>query len=128
MMRGKPGQLQVFSGSEVAGVSGMKMSNLLIAATVFVFPSFAQETAKKGEAIFQEICASCHGNDGRAQTDMGKKMQAADLSSSGVQQHSDSDLVKTVKNGKGKMPPMGDKLSDDDIQSVVQHVRKLGGK
>ncbi len=106
----------------------MKISVLVLSATVFVIPSFTQEQAKKGEATFQEICASCHGNDGRAQTEMGKKMQAADLTSSAVQQHSDSDLAKSVKNGKGKMPPLGDKLSDDEIRAVIQYVRKFGGK
>ena len=80
----------------------MKISLLLLTATVFVIPSFTQGQAKKGETTFQEVCASCHGNDGRAQTEMGKKMQAADLTSSSVQQHSDSDLAKSVKNGKGK--------------------------
>jgi mono/diheme cytochrome c family protein len=106
----------------------MKISILLLAATVFTFPSFTQDQAKKGEATFHEICASCHGNDGRAQTDMGKKIQAADLTSSAVQQHSDSDLAKSVKNGKGKMPPLGDKLSDDEIRAVIQYVRTLSAK
>jgi mono/diheme cytochrome c family protein len=88
----------------------------------------ASRKGPNGKAIFQEQCAGCHGPDGRAQTDIGKGIQAADLTSQPVQQQSDSDLLKLVKSGKGKMPAFQDKLSDDQIRAVVAYVRQLAEK
>jgi mono/diheme cytochrome c family protein len=104
----------------------MKISNLAIIATVFLTPILGQ--AQKGAATFQEQCVGCHGPDGRAQTDMGKTMHAADLTSSAVQKQSESQLSKIVKNGKGKMPSFDGKLSDDEIGGVVTYVKSLGKK
>ena len=84
------------------------------------------QQAQKGQAIFQEQCVGCHGADGKAQTDMGKKVQAADLTSSAVQGQSDSKLENTIKSGKKKMPSFDGKLSDDEIGSVVAYIRQIG--
>jgi len=67
----------------------------------------------------------CHGPDGKAQTDIGKKVQAADLTSSAFQAISDSKLESAIKAGKGKMPAFDGKLSDDEIHSVVAYVRQI---
>ncbi len=81
-----------------------------------------------GQEIFQQKCILCHGQDGKAQTDMGKKVEAADLTSSNVQQLSASEMTKIVKSGKGKMPSFDEKLSNDQIKAVVGYVRTLGQK
>jgi cbb3-type cytochrome c oxidase subunit III len=106
---------------------------LLTVSIIIVFavavPSFAQsdnKNAGKGQEIFQEQCVGCHGPDGHAQTDMGKKVGAADLTSDAVQHQSDSQLEKVVKNGKKKMPSFGEKLSEDDIHGLIAYVRQLG--
>jgi mono/diheme cytochrome c family protein len=57
---------------------------------------------------------------------MGKKVGAADLTSSAVQGQSDSQLEKAVKNGGKKMPSFNEKLSDDDIHALIAYVRQLG--
>jgi mono/diheme cytochrome c family protein len=88
-------------------------------------PSPAQK-AQEGDAIFKELCVGCHGNDGRAETEMGKKVKAADLTSPEVQQQSDAELAKVVKAGQKKMPAFGDKLGDDDIKGVIAYIRQLG--
>lgn len=82
--------------------------------------------AADGSAIFQEQCIGCHGPDGHAATDMGKKVQAADLTSEAVQQLSDAQLAKVVKTGQKKMPSFDGKLSDNEIKEVIAHVRQLG--
>jgi mono/diheme cytochrome c family protein len=108
----------------------MRISNITVITMLFVTPllSYAQNgKGDKGEATFQQ-CAGCHGPDGRAQTDMGKQLHAADLTSDAVQRQSDSQLSKTIKSGKGKMPAFDGKLSDDEIRAVVGHVKDLGKK
>jgi len=81
-----------------------------------------------GEALFQEQCIGCHGPDGHAQTDLGKKLGAADLTSDAVQQRSDSDLAKLIKDGKAKMPSFDNKLKDDEIHHLIIYIRQLAKK
>jgi cbb3-type cytochrome c oxidase subunit III len=92
-------------------------------------PTFGQsdnKNAGKGQEIFQEQCVGCHGPDGHAQTDMGKKVGAADLTSGAVQRQSDSQLEKVIKNGKKKMPSFDDKLSDEETRALIVYIRQLG--
>jgi cbb3-type cytochrome c oxidase subunit III len=101
----------------------------IIIAFAVAAPSFGQsdnKNAGKGQEIFQEQCVGCHGPDGHAQTDMGKKVGAADLTSDAVQHQSDSQLQKVVKNGKMKMPSFDEKLSDDEIHALIAYIRQLG--
>jgi cbb3-type cytochrome c oxidase subunit III len=88
----------------------------------------AQKNQRRGQEIFQELCAGCHGPDGRAQTDIGKALEAADLTSEAIQQKSDSELSKSVKGGKGKMPAFENKLADDEMKAVLSYVKQLGKK
>ena len=99
----------------------------IISVTVLSISVCGQSNKQNGDgaAIFQEQCSGCHGADGRAQTDLGKKMGAADLTSSEVQQQGDSKLSQTVKDGKKKMPSFDGKLSSDEIHAVIGYIRGL---
>ena len=81
-----------------------------------------------GAEIFNQMCIGCHGPDGKSQTDMGKQVHAADLTSAAIQKLTDSSLSRVVENGKEKMPPFQDKLSSAEIKSVVAYVRQLAKK
>jgi cytochrome c6 len=99
--------------------------------TLFLAPILAQSSKgpdSKGEALFQEQCIGCHGPDGRAQTELGKKLGAADLTSDAIRQQPDAELAKIVKDGKGKMPTFDKKLSGDEIRGVITYVRQLAKK
>jgi len=102
----------------------------LIFAVFLAIPalSHAQKNQRRGGEIFQEMCVGCHGPDGRAQIDIGKALGAADLTSEGIQQKSNSELSKSVKGGKGKMPAFENKLADDEIKAVLAYVKQLGKK
>ena len=117
--------MSVNEATKLLALGFMKIPNILVIGSLcfVVAPAWAQ---KGGDAIFQEMCVGCHGSDGRADTDMGKKLKAADLTSADVQQQSDSALMKVVKSGQKKMPSFADKLSDDDIKAVIGYVRQLG--
>ena len=106
----------------------MRIRLILVVFLAIPIVSQAQKNQRRGEEIFQELCAGCHGPDGRAQTDMGKALGAADLTSESIQQKSDSQLSKSVRGGKGKMPAFENKLADDEIKAVVAHVKQLGKK
>src|SRR6266853_1795752 len=81
-------------------MNSMKTSTLVTLTLLSAVPVFAQSNkghGSAGEALFQEQCIGCHGSDGRAQTEMGKKLGAADLTSDAVRQQSDSQLAKIVQ-------------------------------
>jgi mono/diheme cytochrome c family protein len=42
-------------------------------------------------------------------------------------QHSDAQLIETIKNGRGMMPAFGQELTEAGAAALVQHIRKLGG-
>ena len=90
--------------------------------------SARKDKAAKGQQIFQQLCIGCHGPDARAQSEMGKKVQAADLTSAVVQDQSDSDLLKVIRNGRGKMPSWASRLNDSEIHAVLAYVRSLRAK
>lgn|SRR5579872_2063341 len=109
----------------------MKILNLTTITILLASCLSAQSNKDRsgaGEAIFQEKCAGCHGTDGRAQTEIGKKMGAADLTSASVQQLSDSQLMKIVKDGKEKMPAFDGKLDKGEIRDVLSYIRELAKK
>ena len=109
----------------------MKTSTLVTLTVLSAVPVFAQSNkghGSTGEALFQEQCIACHGSDGRAQTEIGKKLGAADLTSDAIRQQSDSQLAKVVKDGKGKMPAFDQKLKDDEIRDVITYIRQLATK
>lgn len=77
-------------------------------------------------AIYNRRCASCHGKDGRAKTFKAKFNDARDLTNSQWQESvSDEQLYNSIMNGRGKMPPFGKKLTEDQVDALVNHVRSL---
>jgi mono/diheme cytochrome c family protein len=94
--------------------------SVLTFALMFSTWSFAD-----GGADFKAKCAMCHGADGKGDTAMGKTLKLRDLGSADVQGQSDADLIKTVTDGKGKMPKYDGKLTADQIKDVVKFIRTL---
>jgi cytochrome c6 len=78
-------------------------------------------------ATFRTKCAMCHGQDGGG-SEVGKSMNVPDLRSSAVQKLSNAALAQIISNGKGGMPSFKDSLSEDQIHSLVAHIRTLHQK
>jgi cytochrome c6 len=85
-------------------------------------PALGQDS---GADIFKLKCAMCHGAEGKADTPAGKAFKAASFSDPAVVKISDADRTVVVKNGKNKMPAFGDKLTTDQIASVLAYIRTL---
>ena len=75
-------------------------------------------------ATFRTKCAMCHGQDGSGSA-AGKSMNVPDLRSPVVQKLPDAELAQVISSGKGGMPSFKGSLSDDQIQSLVTHIRSL---
>ena len=85
----------------------------------------AGDKSQRGENIFRAKCSVCHGVDGGGQTEEGKKLKVPDLRSDKVQTLSDDEMLDSVMNGRGFMPPMGKKYSADQLKQVIVYVRAL---
>jgi mono/diheme cytochrome c family protein len=92
------------------------------------------EVDKKTERVWKAKCASCHGADGKAQTDLGRKLGVADYTQPGWQKgRTDEQLKKGIAEGvsrvhDGKKQEMGgykDQLTGEQIDSLVAHIRTL---
>jgi len=101
------------------------------AASIFLLAASAGYAADT-PAAWGANCAACHGADGAGHTKAGKMLGAKDLTDAAYQKtFSDDEAAKALKegltdaSGKVKMRPFADKLSDDDIKTLVAYVRTL---
>jgi cytochrome c6 len=78
-----------------------------------------------GPGLYASKCVICHGKNGAGTAALRAKGQP-DLSAPEWQKtHSDDQIAARIREGKGKMPGFKNKLSDDDINSLVRQVRTL---
>lgn len=76
-------------------------------------------------------CSECHGTDGRGRTKEGKRLKLTDLTNKQVQDSvTDEQIFRIIKHGLKDddgtvMHPTYYRLSDDEIQTLMNHVRKF---
>ena len=83
------------------------------------------------QPILAEHCAKCHGDTGKGDTKMGRKLSIADLTDAAVQgKFTDEDALKAMKDGvkdkdgKVAMKPI-ENVTEADMKALVGYVRKL---
>jgi mono/diheme cytochrome c family protein len=75
---------------------------------------------------YQKNCESCHGENGEGgvvKVD-NKRLKVPSLKSDHAIKHPDADLTKQITAGGDGMPAFKDKLKQEEIQSLVQMIRK----
>jgi len=102
---------------------------LLIAASAFiasertfVLKSGVSKTQNSGKKLYLNNCARCHGADGKSQTEIGKRLDATDLTQISL---SNKQVYHTIADGEDSMPAFKKKLSKKQINSIVLYVRAL---
>lgn len=81
---------------------------------------------QEGKKIFEDKCATCHGEDGSGDTVIGKAVKAADLRSADADKKTDTELYQQIDKGQGIMPRFGSSLDKEQINDLIAYVRELG--
>jgi mono/diheme cytochrome c family protein len=89
-----------------------------------------EESLAKGKKLYGIDCAMCHGKGGDGKGDMASDMKnVTDFTNpDSLKNSSDGALFYVIRNGKGEMPPEGDRAKDDDIWNLVNYIRSLAKK
>jgi mono/diheme cytochrome c family protein len=107
----------------------MRIRHLMLLG-VFVAASAHAEVDAKIVRTWKAKCASCHGVDGKADTDTGKKAKIGDFTKADWQKSkTDAQIKAAIENGAKKdgneMDPYKDKLAPEQIDGLVAYVRTL---
>src|SRR5882757_1432970 len=106
----------------------MKMKKMILFAAMFGLAATKGAEAKEN---WDNLCAKCHGAEGKGDTKMGQKLGCKDFTDAKVQgEMKDDAATKAIKEGlksaddKTLMKPF-ETLSDDEIKALVAYVRGL---
>jgi mono/diheme cytochrome c family protein len=85
--------------------------------------ALASAEQKDVKLFYQRTCAACHGLDGSGKGLNGQKLPGRVLSDVRWQgSKKDSELVKSILNGKGGMPSFQSQLSEVEVETMVTEV------
>jgi mono/diheme cytochrome c family protein len=96
----------------------------------------AEPTDPKTLRLWKAKCASCHGDDGKANTEQGKKSGTSDITTAEWQKKFSDDQIKAAtqkgikekRNAKDvEMPDFKD-LRPEQLDALVKHIRSLAAK
>jgi cytochrome c553 len=101
---------------------------LFVLVAVLAIPALSARAAD-AKALYAKDCAKCHGEDGKGETKMGKKLGAKDYTDAKVQAElKDEAAFKAIKeglkdkDGKTLMKP-AESASDEEIKALVAYMR-----
>lgn len=87
------------------------------AATNDILNANANAGLVQGKAIFEQVCAVCHGKDGALGAGGAANLAASKLT--------DEQKKNIILNGKGLMAAYKDQLSESDIDAVTAYINTL---
>ena len=109
--------------------------SLMIAQSLLLpvmYSSAAQAADAKTVRTWKAKCASCHGAEGKGDTEQGVKMNLPDMSKPQWQkENSDEKMKQAILNGVKKegtegMDAYKDVLSPEQVDGLVAYIRSLG--
>jgi mono/diheme cytochrome c family protein len=90
----------------------------------------AGSTHAEAKHLFDSICAKCHGADGRGGVPAAEGQPAprnfCDAKFHAA--HSDADLKKVIREGKGPMPPFAALFDETQTALLVEYIRGFNPK
>src|SRR4030042_811378 len=123
----------------VVALAGLAVSATFLGRAVLrrEEPPRASVPISRGGALYEAHCAACHGRSGKGDGPGARVIRhpMRDFSSPvAMREVSDRFLFEIIKKGSSQfgrsnaMPSWGMKLSDEEIQVVVAHIRSLASE
>ena len=110
-------------GHRHAPASAKKLKNPL---------SASEDNIEAGRTLFNKNCASCHGEDGKAKTDVAAAMKARPTDLTGHEMHgiTDGEIYWVIANGikKSGMPALSAKTKPNERWQMALFVKHLMGE
>jgi cytochrome c6 len=113
------------------GLSLMIAQSLLLPV---LYSGAAQAADAKTVRTWKAKCASCHGAEGKGDTEQGVKMKLPDMTKPQWQkENSDEKMKQAILNGVKKegtegMDSYKDVLSPEQVDGLIAYIRSLGQK
>src|SRR5271166_2444375 len=89
------------------------------------------ESLAQGKKYYGYDCAMCHGDNGKGKGEVAtsEKMDIGDWTDPvTLKDKTDGELFYIIKNGKGKMPPEGDRVKPTELWNMVNYIRSFSSK
>jgi mono/diheme cytochrome c family protein len=89
------------------------------------------ESLAQGKKYYGYDCAMCHGanGNGKGEVAVDEKMTLRDFGDPAtLKNKTDGELFYIIKNGKGQMPPEGDRVKPPELWNMVNYIRSLSKK
>ncbi len=104
----------------------------VLLTVLFIYAQFPV-SAEVGDVtlLWSKNCQKCHGKDGKGNTKSGKMFKVKDLTDAEyLESLKDEQMHKSIKegmvvDGKTKMKPFADKLTDEEITALIAFVREF---
>jgi mono/diheme cytochrome c family protein len=93
-------------------------------------PAESQESAQ-GKALFESVCARCHGRDGRGGAAVTGAVTPRNFADPTFQRTRTDPLIRdAIVQGRsnGAMPPFGATFTDEEIGALVTYIRAIGAR
>ncbi len=107
------------------------MKKIILLVTLFGLAAAVSAKAVDAKENWDNLCAKCHGAEGKGDTKMGQKLGCKDFTDAAVQANINDDAAtKAIKEGlksaedKTLMKPF-DTLTDDEVKALVAYVHGL---
>jgi mono/diheme cytochrome c family protein len=80
-----------------------------------------------GKEIYQKHCQSCHGPDGKGNAKVAQALKTPiePITTPAILGKPEAEPLKAIADGKGKMPPFGKVISEQDQRAVLSYIKQL---
>ena len=102
---------------EIVGIDTAVVTSESTAPVNDILDQNKEVALKNGKVIFTQVCAACHGQDGKLGVGGAK-----DLSQSALKH---DEVILMIAKGKGLMQPYEDVLSEQEIEAVASYTEGL---